>query len=121
MLTMIDIGIDNAVAFRMSGKISEDDMQRVLTEAKEKIEQYGRIVIFEQIDAFDGIEFAALVEEFRYLIHVGIKDIAKVAVLTDKHWIEKIVSIEDKIFRGIDIKSFAIDETAQAIAFLNND
>ncbi|ROS00260.1 SpoIIAA-like protein [Sinobacterium caligoides] len=121
MLEMIDIGIDRAVAFQMSGKITEEDMQRVLAEARGKISQHGSIVMLEQIDSFSGIELSALVEEFKYLIHVGLKDITKVAVLTDKRWVEKVVSIEDKIFRGIDIKSFAIEDKAQAIAFLNDN
>lgn len=118
MLEMIEVEIDNAVAFQMSGKITEDDMALVLRFAKEKIEHYGSIVLLEKIDSFSGVEFAAIIEEFKYLFDVGISNIDKVAILTDKKWIEHIVNIEDKIFKSIDMKCFALEEQPQAITFL---
>jgi hypothetical protein len=115
MLKMIDIGIDNALAFQMLGKITESDMNMVLRNAKEKIESNGNIVILEKIDSFEGIEIAAIVEEFKYLFEVGISNIVKIAILTDKKWIEHIVNIEDKIFSNIEMKCFAIEEQAEAV------
>lgn len=49
MLEMIDIGIENAVAFQLSGKITESDMTMVLGAAKEKIEDKGNIVILRKL------------------------------------------------------------------------
>lgn len=120
MIEMIDIGIDNAVAFRMARKITESDMSMVLADAKRKIEYYGKIVIFEQIDSFEGIEIAAIVEEFKYLFEVGISNISKAAVLTDKKWLEHVVKIEDKIFKNIEMKCFSIEDRDSAITFLKN-
>lgn len=40
---MIDINIDNALAFQISGKITESDMNLVLESAKEKIKVNGNI------------------------------------------------------------------------------
>ncbi|WP_271273636.1 STAS/SEC14 domain-containing protein [Aliamphritea hakodatensis] len=118
MLEMIDIGIDNAVAFRISGKITEQDMTRVLDASKEKVEHYGSIVILEKIESFHGVELAALLEEFRYLREVGMSNMRKVAIQTDKTWIEHIVRIEDKLFSGIDMQCFAMDDDTAAIEFL---
>ena len=118
MLEMIDIGIDNAVAFRVAGKITESDMTLVLTDAKEKIERHGNIVFLEQIDSFKGIEIAAWIEEFKYLSEVGFSNISKAAVLTDKRWLENIVGVEDKIFRNIEMKCFSTSDREAAIAFL---
>ncbi|WP_017220926.1 STAS/SEC14 domain-containing protein [Moritella dasanensis] len=118
MIEMIDIEIDNAIAFQMSGKITESDMALVLNAAKEKVERYGSIVLLEKIDSFKGVEIAALIEEFKYLFDVGISNIDKAAVLTDKKWIEHIVNIEDKIFKNIDMQCFTLDQESQAIEFL---
>jgi hypothetical protein len=120
MLEMIEIGIDNAVAFRMSGKITESDMTMVLSDAKAKINRYGNIVILEVIESFKGIEIAALVEEFKYLHEVGISNISKAAVVTDKKWLEEIVSIESKIFKNIAMKCFSTEDQDAAIEFLKN-
>lgn len=120
MIEMIDIEIDNAIAFQMSGKITESDMSLVLNAAKEKIERHGSIVLLEKIDSFKGVELAALIEEFKYLFDVGIANIDKVAILTDKKWIENIVNIEDKIFRNIDMQCFTLEQQPQAIEFLKS-
>lgn len=118
MLEMMDIGINNAVAFTISGKITEQDMTLVLDASKEKIERYGSIVILEKIESFNGVELAAIFEEFRYLREVGMSNMRKVAILTDKAWIEHIVRIEDKLFSGIDMQCFAMDEETAAVEFL---
>ena len=118
MLEMLEVDLDNAVAFRMSGKVTKADMSAVLNAAQLKVEQYGNVVFFEQIDSFRGIELAAIAAEFRYLFDVGIANISKVAVLSDKQWLKNLVRIEDKIFRHIDIHSFAIDDRDAAIEFL---
>ncbi|WP_318495334.1 SpoIIAA family protein [Photobacterium leiognathi] len=118
MLTMLNVDIDNAVAFSIDGKVNEDDMKRILYDAQAKTEVHGKIVIFEQIDNFDGIEFSALLEEVRYVFHAGISHITKVAVVADKKWIEKIVKVEDKLFRNIDIQFFQPEEKDQAVEFL---
>ncbi|MFK8021303.1 MAG: STAS/SEC14 domain-containing protein [Pseudomonadales bacterium] len=117
---MLGIGIDNAVAFSIAGKVSDDDMELVLTAAKEKIALHDSIVIFEQIDSFKGIELEAIVDEFNYLRKVGISNVQKVAVLTDKKWLARIVAIEDKLFRSIDMKCFSLDDKNLAIEFLQD-
>jgi hypothetical protein len=120
MLEMIDIGIDNATAFRMAGKITESEMALVLSDAKAKTERYGKIVVYEEIESFKGIELTALIEEFKYLFDVGISNLKRMAIVTDKKWVEKIVQIEDKVFRSIEMKCFSIDEKEKAIEFLKN-
>lgn len=118
MLEIIDIGISNALAFQVSGKITESDMNLALSHAKQKIKGNGKIVILEKINSFEGVELAAIVEEFKYIFEVGMSNITKMAILTDKKWIEHIVNIEDKIFSQIKMKCFPIEEQAAAVQFL---
>ncbi len=73
-----------------------------------------------RIDSFEGIEISAIFEEFKYLFEIGISNIKKAAVVTDKKWVKKIVSIEDKIFKNTEMKCFSIDEQELAIKFLKN-
>lgn len=120
MLEMMEIGIDNAVAFCVSGKITERDMSLVLSEAKKKIEQYGNIVLFERIDSFEGIELSAIADEFEYIFKVGISNMKKAAVITDKKWIETIVNIEGRIFKNIGMKCFSTEDQDSAIEYLKN-
>ncbi len=118
MINMIDIGVDNAVSFRISGKITEADIALVIADAREKIEKHDQIVIFEQIDSFQGIEISAIIEEFRYLRANGLSNISKAVVITDKKWIEKIACIENNIFKNIEIQCFSHENITSAIKFI---
>lgn len=120
MLKLFDIGIDNAVALTISGKISEEDMSLVLNSLRNKIDTYGDVVILEKIESIGRVEFSAVIEKFQYLFDYGISNIKKVAILTDKDWIEEIVDIEDSIFSKIDMKSFHLHEQDKAIEFLKS-
>ena len=121
MIKLLDIGIEFAVAFSVSGKITEDNMAFILNVAREKSKQNEHIVILERIESFEGISLSALVEEFKYLREVGFSNIKRVAVVTDKEWIGPLVKIQDLIFRSMDIKCFALDEQDEATKFLWGD
>ena len=120
MLELIDIGVENATAFRMSGKLTESDVSLFLSDTKEKIEAYGNIVIYQELESFEGIELAAIVEEFKYLFDVGISHVTRAVLVTDKKWLEKLVKVEDKIFKNIEMNYFSPDEKELAIKFLKN-
>ena len=118
MLELISIPIENAVAIRSSGSISQAEMAEVLTAAREKIAECVDIVIYEEIESLGSIAPGAILEKIKYLFDVGISNIRKVAVLTDKPWIGKVVELEDKLFRQIELRRFALDDKAAALAFL---
>jgi len=118
MIEIIEIDIANAVAFRVAGKITEADMSNAFAAIKSKIAIHGDIVLYEQIDSFSGVEFAGIVDKFNYLSEMGLSNIRKVAIVTDKSWMAKIVALEDKLIRKITIKAFSSEEKEQAIQFL---
>ena len=118
MLEIINIGIENAVAFRVSGKISKMDMQVVLDEMKHKINRHGDIVIYHQIESFKGVAVSAFLEKLKYIIQEGFSDIAKIAILTDLDWIRKSAKMQDMLMRKMDIKGFRLSQQADAVDFL---
>jgi len=118
MLEMLDIGVEQAVSYRLAGKITEGEMKQALAAIKEKTENYGKVCLYQEIDSFTGVEFDAMLEKFKFLYANGIANINKVAVVTDKQWLHKIVDLEDKIFSNIDMQCFSLNEKKQAIEFL---
>jgi hypothetical protein len=120
MLEIIDIGIENAVAFRWGGKITEAEMKSVFFALKEKIKDYGKISVYQEIESIGGVEFEGIVEELRFLKEFGLSNFSKIAIVTDKKWLKKIAKIEDKIFKNINIKCYSIDEKNAAVEFLKN-
>ncbi len=120
MLEMMDVGIEKAVAYRLGGKITEEEMTLALSALKEKIEIYGEVLINQEIESFGGVEFDAIVEKIKFFFDVGISNISRIAVVTHKKWVHKIIDLEGKLFKKIDMKGFSIDEKNEAIEFLKN-
>ena len=118
MLEMMDIGIEKAVAYRLGGKITEDEMTLVLSALKEKIDSYGKVSIYQEIESFGGVEFDAIVEKFKFFFDVGISNISRISVVTHKKWMQKVIDLEDKLFKKIEMKGFSFDERNEAIEFL---
>ena len=119
MLEMLDLGIDKTIAFRTDGKVTAEDMNQVLGALEDAIAQHGEVYTYQQIDSLGGVEFEAVVEKMKYLVDHGIGGIKRIAIVTDKAWMHKIVALEDRIFRSIDMRAFALDERDAAIAFLS--
>ena len=120
MLTMIDIGIDKAVAYRIAGKITDADMELVTSALKEKISVHGDIFIYQEIESFKGIAFEAMVEKTKFFLEMGISNIKRIAVVTHKDWMNKMIDLEGKLFKNIDMKAFLTEDKESAIAFLRN-
>jgi len=118
MLEFIDIGFDKAIAYRIGGKITEEDMTSAMSLFKEKIDNGEKLILYQEIVSIGGVEFDAMVEKLKFLSEVGFSHFSKVAIVTDKKWLNKIVDIEDKLFKNIDIKGFPIGEKDKAIEFL---
>ncbi|WP_020587716.1 STAS/SEC14 domain-containing protein [Desulfobacter curvatus] len=45
MIEMIDIGISDAIAYRIEGKITEEEMKAVLAAFKEKIRKNEKLIV----------------------------------------------------------------------------
>ena len=68
----------------------------------------------------DGVEFDAMIEKLKFFREVGISHFDRIAVVAHTKWLHKLVDLEDKIFKSIDMKGFSVDEKDQAIEFLKN-
>ena len=118
MLKILDIDVEKAVAYRLSGKISEAEMKQALSTVREKIEHYGEVYIYQEIDGYTGVEFDAILVKLKFLFENGVANINRIAVVTDKQWLQKIIDLEDKLFKNIDMQCFSLKEKKQAVEFL---
>ncbi|OEU79744.1 MAG: hypothetical protein BA873_01420 [Desulfobulbaceae bacterium C00003063] len=121
MLEMIDIGVENTIAYRLGGKITEDEMTAILTIFKEKIDKGERLNVYQEVVSIGGVELDAMIEKFKFFREVGFSHFDRIAVVAHTKWLHKLVDLEDKIFKSIDMKGFSNDEKDQAIEFLKNE
>ena len=120
MIEMMDIGIENAVAYRVAGKITEDEMKSILSIFKEKIQVGAKLSVYQEIVSVGGVEFDAIIEKLKFFREFGLSNFDKIAVVTHKEWMHKIIDLEGKLFRKFDMKAFSIDDKETALEFLRS-
>jgi len=120
MIEMLDIGIKNVVAYRVGGKVTEDEMKSVLSIFKEKIQAGTKLSIYQEIVSVGGAEFDAIIEKLKFFREFGMSNFNKIAVVTHKEWMHEIIDLEGKLFKKFDMKAFSIDDKDNAIKFLRN-
>nr|WP_320192499.1 STAS/SEC14 domain-containing protein [uncultured Desulfobacter sp.] len=118
MIEMIDIGKTDAIAYRIKGKITAEEMKTVLCIFKEKIRKNNKLIIYQEVASIGGAEFDAMLEKFKFFLAFGLSHFSRIAVVTHKKWIHKLVDLECKIFKGIEMRGFPTKERDQAIEFL---
>ncbi len=110
----------NRIDIEFSGKLDSNEMKAALDEliGKSKEIEHGRMLY--RLGDFDfptlgaiGVELSRLPELFR-----TIKKFDRAAVLSDKRWVQKVSEIEGALIPGLEIKSFDLNEVAEAEAWL---
>ena len=118
MLEMLNIGVEEAVAYRVGGKITEEEMTSVLSIFKEKIDQGEKLLVYQEVESIGGATFDAMVEKLKFLFDVGLSHFSKIAVVTHQKWVHHLVDLEGKLFKNMDMRGFSLEEKDEAIKFL---
>jgi len=118
MLEFLDIHIPGVMAYRLEGKISTREMNQVLDRFRRIIEQGGKINVYQEVTSLGGVELEALVDKLKFFLDVGLSNFGRVAVVAEKKWMPRLVDIEGKFFKGVDMRGFSMDKKEDALAFL---
>jgi len=122
MLEMIDVGDEKIIAYRLGGKITEKEMTAALDIFREKIEKGEKLFVYQEVVSIGGAEIDAMIEKFRFFKDLGfnVSHFRKIAVGTQSKWLYKIIDLEDKIFKNVEMKGFPVEEKDKAIEFLKS-
>jgi hypothetical protein len=120
MIKMIDIGLADAIAYQVQGKITEKEMKMVLAIFRKKIKKNEKLIIYQEVVSIGGVEFDAMIEKLKFFLAFGLSHFSRIAVVTHQKWIHKLVNLEGELFKGIKMRGFPKEEKDQAIEFLKN-
>ncbi len=118
MLEIIDIGLEHVIAYRVGEKVTRDEMNKVLDLFKEKIDRGEKLMVYQEIMDFKGLEIEALVEKLKFFSKAGLSHFSRVAVVTPKKWATRLVELEGRLFKGFQMKGFAMEDRKKAVQFL---
>lgn len=120
MIEFIDIGVDGVVAYRLDGKITTSEMNQVLEVFREFTARGQTIHVYHEITSLGGVEFEALGEKLKFFLEAGVSGFGRVAVVADRKWIPKLVDLEGRLLKFVELRGFKTEDKAAAIAFLKD-
>ncbi len=113
MIELVDLKSPRAVGVRVAGNIDKKDIEKVFKAIDEKLDQAEKVGIYVELESFGGISFDALIDDIKFALP-NINRFDKKAVVSGEEWVERTVDFVDRIFTGIKVRHFSLDEKEQA-------
>ncbi|MBE9048791.1 STAS/SEC14 domain-containing protein [Pleurocapsales cyanobacterium LEGE 10410] len=107
---------NNLVEISVSGKITEADFDRVISQMKADIDKHGKLRLLEIFHSFEGIDPIALWKDAKFgLAHLN--DFTHVAVVAEPTWMQTFASAVDNLLSA-KVKPFESSQVEQARTWL---
>lgn len=117
MIQQLELGNEKVMALRVEGKIDQQESASVIEYFEKKLNTADKLNIYMEIPKIQGIEARGIWDS----IKAGFANLKKyndkverVAVVTDKNWLQTAASVENRLFPGIDEKAFSMEEAEVA-------
>lgn len=113
---------DHVVALKLSGAISGQDYDQVVTEVDAKLDAHDRIGVLVDLTGFEDMTLEAGAKDARYsLRHLWqLKRFPREAVITDKEWIRALARIASPLVPHVEIRTFNPGEQALAMSWVSD-
>lgn len=110
---------NHLIEVTISGKVTKEEFEKVIQEIQGPFETWPEIRLLKRVDSFEGIEFSALINDFKFFFqNLGnLKKIKKTAVVTDKDWVENLSEWLGPIFSG-EVRVFENEDIEKARTWL---
>ena len=117
MIQLIPMPMDKVVGVRISGKMEKADIDKVTTAIEAKLKVHGKVNIYAEIESFAGISLDALVADIKFAFP-HLRDFDKKAIVSEKHWVERLVTISDRLFPSAEVRHFSFDQKDEALRWV---
>lgn len=119
MLTHFINHEDHIIEITVSGKISKEELGNTIAEIAKPLNDWADIRVLKRIDSFSGMDLQAWIDDFKFAFEnlANLKKIKKVAIVTDKDWIEDLASLLKPLF-SYEIEVFESDDIEKARLWL---
>ena len=112
MLEVLPFDNERVLGLRIAGKITDDDMQRMIDTAEMKFTALGkgaRLRVYVEVTSLGGIQLDALMKDLKFgLSHF--RQFERKAVVSDTAWMGRLAKIVGPLFPSIEVRHFATDD-----------
>ncbi len=117
MFEVIPVNAEHILAFKATGKLTEEDYRRFEPLAEQMIKQQGHISLLIELSDFEGWEKDSSWEARKFGREHEL-EIDRIAIVGDKAWHSTMVGLSN-LFLSIEIRFFPRDEIDDAWSWLN--
>lgn len=120
MLEILHLDDPRVIGMRIGGKVSDDDMKRMIDAAELKLTalgEGGRLRVYVEVESLGGIELDALIKDLRFALS-HFRDFERKAVVSDKAWMRRMAKIFDPLFPNIELRHFSTEQRDDARAWV---
>lgn len=120
MLELLPSPGPDVVAFRVSGKVTAEDVETAWASLDAALDEAETIGLYAEIVGLGGVTLDGLVKD----LAMGLKQIgqlrrfARYAVVSDAGWLRAVADVEGKLLPGIEIRTYTPEEKDAAMAWL---
>ena len=116
MIQELPVSEKNIFAFRVNGRLTDDDYQQFLPRIDELVKAHGRISLLIELDNFRGWELKAAWDDLKYGVEHE-DDFERIAIVGEKRWHGWFVKLASAM-SSTDIRYFDHDDLQAAWAWL---
>ncbi|MEJ8801985.1 SpoIIAA family protein [Pontibacter sp. H249] len=123
MIQRIDIGHMHVLAFRVEGEVDVEDMKASQEVIKSELASDGPFNLYVEMAATADVEPAAIQERLRFILsNFGevLQKVNKMALVTDKNWLQHLATGVFTLIPAIDQRSFAFEELEEARTWVSS-
>ena len=108
MIELLPSGAAHLVAMRISGRIDGRDLKCIIDAIEETKRQHPRVSFYVELDQLRWMTATALLRDVGY----GLTQLSELshyyraAVVSDKRWVKRLVRLEDRLFRSLEMRVF---------------
>lgn len=116
MFKILNLTDKNLIAIKVDGKVRQEDYQMITPLINGRVKEYGKIRMYIEIENINGVEAAALKEDFKtYIKHFN--HMEKIAVIGKTKW-EKLWSKVASPFVSGELKYYSHEEITDAVKWI---
>lgn len=120
MLELITAPAPHVVAMRAAGRVTATELQQAIDTIEEAKQRHARVSLYAEIDAMRWMTGSALLRDLGYgLTQLGqLSHFYRAAVVTDRRWLRTLATLENRLFRPLEIQVFNNSEKQAALEWV---
>ncbi len=110
---------DHVAAFRLSGTLTEEDVEQVITDVEARLARHEKIGLVADLTGFHDISIRAGLRDLRYSFGKMLewRRFPREAVITDRQWVRTLVSLTSPLIPFVTLRTFAAAERDAALVW----